>query len=239
MNSPTDAAPGVRHTPSVPALVPNGGEGRSWSLVAGLITLIAVPSIASVLRVVEVAGGPQLLPENPRITASPAPLVLHVITAVFFAIVGALQFPARLRRRHKGSHRRVGRVLVGAGLLVAVTGLWMTLFYADAPGGVGLWTVRLMVGAGMGVSLVLGYAAIRRGDVLSHRAWMIRAYALAVGAGTQTVTEGVSQSVLGVNDVSKFLGTTAGWILNVVVAEWFIRRRASSGVAQGPRTREL
>jgi uncharacterized membrane protein len=227
MTSPTDAAPGLPQRPSLPPLAPNGGGGRTWSLVAGLIALIAIPSIASVLRVVEVAGGPQLLPDNPRITASPAPLVVHVITAVFFAILGALQFPARLRRRHTGLHRRIGRVLVGAGLLVAVTGLWMTLFYADAPGGVGLWTVRLLVGTGMGVSLVLGYAAIRRGDLLSHRAWMIRAYALAVGAGTQTVTEGVSQSLLGVNDVSKFVGTTAGWILNVVVAEWFIRRRAS------------
>ena len=215
---------------------PTASRGRpGWPIVVGLVALVAIPSIASALRVVEVAGGPQLLPENPRITASPAPLVVHVISAVFFAIVGALQFASRLRRRHPQWHRRAGRVLVPAGLLVAVTGLWMTLFYADAPGGAALWTVRLVVGATTAVCLVLGFAAIRRGDVPSHRAWMIRAYALTVGAGTQTITEGITQSLLGVNDLSKFLGTTAGWVINAAVAEWLVRRPARPvGLPGGP-----
>ena len=226
MTSPTDAPPGVLHTSSVPRPATNGGGGSGWHVVAGPIALVAIPSIASVLRVVEAFGGPQLLPENPRITASPAPLVVHVISAVFFAVVGALQFPTRLHRRHPGWHRRSGRVLIGAGMVVAVTGLWMTLFYTDAPGGAALWTVRLVVGAATGTSLILGFAAIRRGDVRSHRAWMIRAYALMVGAGTQTMTEGVSQFVLGFTDLGKFLGTTAGWVVNVAIAEWLVRRTA-------------
>lgn len=230
MTTPPDAARRVRPSPGAsPA-----SRGRpSWRIVAGLIALVAIPSIASALRVVEVAGGPQLLPENPRITASPAPLVVHVISAVFFAIGGALQFPSRLRRRHPRLHRRAGRVLLPAGLLVAVTGLWMTLFYADAPGGAALWTVRLVVGSATAVCLVLGFAAIRRGDVPSHRAWMIRAYALTVGAGTQTITEGITQSLLGVNDLSKFLGTTAGWVINAAVAEWLVRRPARPAVLSG------
>jgi hypothetical protein len=149
---------------------------------------------------------------------------VHVTSAVVFAVAGAWQFPGRFRSRHRGGHRTAGRVVVGAGLVVAITGLWMTLFYANAPGGVPLWTVRLVVSGATGVSLVLGFAAIRRRDIRSHRAWMIRAYALAVGAGTQTVTEGVSQSLLGVNDLSKFLGTTAGWVINAAIAEWLIRR---------------
>jgi hypothetical protein len=52
-----------------------------------------------------------------------------------------------------------------------------------------------------------------------------------VGAGTQTVTEGVTQSLLGVNDLSKFLGTSAAWVINAVIAECLVqcpsrRRRA-------------
>jgi hypothetical protein len=47
------------------------------------------------------------------------------------------------------------------------------------------------------------------------------------GCGHQTVTEGVSQSLLGFNDLSKFLGTTAGWVINAAVAEWLIRRRVN------------
>jgi uncharacterized membrane protein len=180
--------------------------------------------VAGVLRVLEVAGGPHLLPDNPRIAASPAPLVVHVVAAGVFALVGALQFPAHLRRRHRAWHRRAGRVLVPAGLLVAGSGLWMTLLYVDAPGGALLWTARLVVGSATATALVLGFAAIRRRDVPAHRAWMIRAYALSVGAGTQVITEGIGQALLGVNDLSKFVGVTAGWVVNIVVAEWIIRR---------------
>lgn len=224
-------------TGSAPELAPRSGRsagragrsrtGSGWAVPVALVGLITIPVVAGSLRVVEVAGGPALLPVNPRITASPVPLVVHVVAAAVFALVGAWQFPARMRRRHRGWHRRAGRVLVVAGLLVAGSGLWMTLFYVDAPGGTPLWAVRLVVASATGASLVLGFAAIRRRDVAAHRAWMIRAYALAVAAGTQTVTEGIGEALLGENDLSKFLGVTAGWVVNLAVAEWIIHRTGS------------
>src|SRR5690349_21487958 len=139
MTTPTRPARGTGRSRQVR---PASTTGRpSWPVVAGLIALIAFPTLASALRVIEVTAGVQLLPENPRITASPAPLVVHVTSAVVFAVAGAWQFPGRFRSRHRGGHRTAGRVVVGAGLVVAITGLWMTLFYANAPGGVPLWTV--------------------------------------------------------------------------------------------------
>lgn len=90
-----------------------------------------------------------------------------------------------------------------------------------------MWAVRLVVGSATALSLVLGFGAIRRRDISTHRAWMIRAYALSVGAGTQMMSEGIGESLLGVNDTSKFLGSTAGWLINLAVAEWIIRRPAA------------
>jgi uncharacterized membrane protein len=226
LHAGTDSGTGLgTDSGSVPKPGPRSRDGSSWRIPIALIALIVIPVTAGALRVLEVTGGPHLLPDNPRITASPAPLVIHVVAAAVFALVGALQFSARLRRRHRGWHRRAGRVLVPAGLLVAGSGLWMTLFYPDAPGGALLWTVRLVVGSAIAVSLVLGFSAIRRRDVAAHRAWMIRAYALSVAAGTQTVTEGIGQALLGHNDLSKFVGVTAGWVVNAAVAEWIIRRQ--------------
>lgn len=100
------------------------------------------------------------------------------------------------------------------------------LLYDDAPGGNGLWLARLLVGSAISVSLVLGFAAIRRRDLAAHRAWMIRAYALCVAAGTQALTEVIAEALLGVDDVSKSLGATAGWVINAAIAEWIIRRPA-------------
>lgn len=217
-----------------------GPAGRSsWGVPVVLVLLSLVPVTAGVLRIVEISGGPQLLPDNPRVDASPAPVVFHVVAAASYALVGALQFSARLRRRHPGWHRKAGRVLVATGLVVAVSGLWLTLLHPGAPGGAWLWSVRLVVGSAMGASLVAGIWAIRRRDIVAHRAWMIRAYSLALGAGTQVFTEGLGEAALGTGDTSKAVSLSAGWIINAVVAEWVIRRpdrlrRRSSRPALAP-----
>jgi uncharacterized membrane protein len=203
-----------------------GRGGPSYAVPGALVLLSLVPLVAGSVRLVEVFGGPALLPTNPRVDASPAPVVVHVVAAAVYALVGAFQFSARLRRRHRGWHRGAGRVLVGAGLLVALSGLWMTLFYAGAPGGALLWAVRLVVGSAMAAALVLGFTAIRRRDIAAHRAWMIRAYALGLGAGTQIFTEGIGKAAFGDGDLSKAVSVSAGWLLNAAVAEWVIRRPA-------------
>ena len=115
-------------------------------------------------------------------------------------------------------------MLVPAGLVVAGSGLWMTLFYAGAPGGALLWAIRLLVGSAMATSIVLGFTAIRRRDIAAHRAWMIRAYALGLGAGTQTVTQGIGEGVFGAGDLSTALSLGCAWLINAAVGEWVIRR---------------
>ncbi|WP_148571894.1 DUF2306 domain-containing protein [Nocardioides caldifontis] len=200
---------------------------RSGSLVpVPLILLSLIPLVAGALRLVEIAGGPQVMPANPRVEAVPAPVVAHVLGAAGYALVGAFQFPARFRRHHRTWHRRAGRVLVVAGLVVALSGLWMTLFYPDAPGGLLLWSVRLVASSAMAAALVLGSAAIRRRDISAHRAWMIRAYALGLGAGTQAITEGIGEAVAGSGDLTKAVSMGSAWILNALVAEWIVRRPA-------------
>ena len=110
----------------------------------------------------------------------------------------------------------------------------MTLAYPDAPGGALLWAVRLVVGSATATCIILGINAIRRRDVAAHRAWMIRAYALAVAAGTQAFTQGVGEGIFGTSDLSTALSVTSGWVINLAVAEWIIRR---SGVRRARRAR--
>jgi len=201
-------------------------ERPGWRLPVTLIALSLIPVIAGSLRLIEIAGGAQLLPDNPRIDASPVPVVFHVVGAATYAFLGAFQFSARLRRRRPGWHRRVGRVLVVAGSMVALSGLWMTLFYSGAPGGALLWAVRLTVSSAMFVFIIAGFAAVRRRDFSAHRAWMIRAYALALGAGTQIFTQGIGDAAFGTGDLSRALSLTSAWVLNAAVAEWAVRRHA-------------
>jgi uncharacterized membrane protein len=196
-----------------------------WRVQVGLIGLAVIPVVAGTLRLVEVFGGPSSLPDNPRIAASPAPVVVHIIGGGLFLVVGAFQFSAPVRRRYPSWHRRAGRVLMTLGLGAAFAALWMTLLYPTQTGtGVLLYLFRLAFGSAMAASIILAFRAIRRRDVAQHRAWMTRAYALALGAGTQTITIGVGEGIFGKSVLSTDLSTAVGWIINLAVAEYVIRR---------------
>ena len=193
-----------------------------------LIALVAIPAVAGSLRLVGLAGGPLLLPANPRMTASPLPVFVHVLSAVPYAVLGAFQFSSRLRRRHPRWHRASGKLVVALGLLVAVSGLWMTLFYARQPGtGELAYLFRLTFGSALAACILLGFSAIRRGDVATHQAWMTRGYAIALAAGTQTFTLAIGPAVFGPGALTKDLSLGAAWLVNLAVAEVVIHRSAA------------
>lgn len=203
----------------------------AWWVPASLIALAVIPVGAGTARLVEMFAGSGVLPVEPRFTAAPTPVVVHIVAATAYALLGAFQFSAGIRRRRPGWHRRAGRVLVPLGLAVALSGLWMTLFYAPKEGtGDLLYLFRLLAGSAMAVSIVLGFAAVRRRDIARHRAWMTRAYALALGAGTQAFTVGFGEAAFGSGVVRTDLMLGAGWVVNLAVAEWVIRRSSARGV---------
>jgi hypothetical protein len=103
----------------------------------------------------------------------------------------------------------------------------MTLFSARAPGsGDLLYAFRLLFGSAMLGSIVLGFAAIRRGEVQRHRAWMMRAYAIALGAGTQALTLGFGAMIGGPpSELRGALLMGAGWVINLAIAEWALGKR--------------
>jgi uncharacterized membrane protein len=209
--------------------------GRSAWVPFALITLVLIPAIFGTLRLIGLAGGPELVPADPRFTASPVPLVVHIASAVTYAVLGAFQFSAPLRRHRPGWHRAAGRLAVLLGLAVALSALWMNQFYPRQPGTGDLsYVFRLAFGAGMLTCLLLGFTTIRRGDVARHRAWMTRAYALALGAGTQVFTKGIGPAVFGSSELTLDLSLGAGWVINLAVAEYVIRRAGRRRAPQPP-----
>jgi Predicted membrane protein (DUF2306) len=83
---------------------------------------------------------------------------------------------------------------------------------------------RLLAGFGMALSLILGYRAVRYCKIQAHRVWMMRSYALGMGAGTQVLTHLAWFVYSGdptTNQRALLMGE--GWAINLAVAEWFIR----------------
>src|SRR5688572_8155755 len=50
-----------------------------WLLPAGLIMLSFIPFVAGIFRVVGLASGAEVTPENARFFAVPLPVVLHIL----------------------------------------------------------------------------------------------------------------------------------------------------------------
>ncbi|MCR2762487.1 DUF2306 domain-containing protein [Microbacterium sp. zg.B48] len=203
---------------------------RDWLIPLGLIALSLVPVVAGASRVASLATGVELTPDNARFVGMPLPVILHIVGSTTYCLLGAFQFQTSFRRRHPRWHRLSGRILIPMGLVAALSGLWMTAFYAlPATDGGLLPLVRWVFGLGMVAAIALGVATVLRREFAMHRAWMIRAYAIGIAAGTQVFTTLPWVLAVGAQDATaKTITMTAGWILNLAVAEWIIRRRPTS-----------
>ena len=198
-----------------------------WLIPAGLIALAFIPVAAGTARLVMLAGGAAVTPENARFIAAPIPVVLHIVSVTIYCVIGAFQFAPGFRRNHPRWHRISGRILVPVGLVAALSGLWMAMTYAIVPpDNALLHAFRLLAGSGMALSLMIGFVAIRRRDVERHQGWMRRAYAIGQGAGTQAITQLPVILLFGpMDDMAKALAMGGAWVLNLCVAEWLIGRR--------------
>jgi hypothetical protein len=205
-----------------------------WLIPVGLILLNLIPIISGSLRLTQLGGGPELIPQADRFTVFPWPVVTHIVSATLYSIVGAFQFLPGLRRGRRSWHKLAGRVLIPAGFLVAMSGMWMGAF-SDLPAGDGplLFVFREIFGGFMLLSLVLGVRAILQRRFAVHGAWMTRAYAIGVGAGTQALfLIPVSMMLGSSHELGRAVTMALAWIANLGVAELAIRRRARAEAAR-------
>jgi uncharacterized membrane protein len=177
----------------------------------------------------------------------------HIVMGGVALVLGPLQFWRGLRTRHPRVHRWTGRTYLVAVAIASVSGLVIAV--VNDAGFVGFF--------GFGALAVLwfvtgwrAYRAIRRRDVDSHRAWMMRNFALTYAAVTLRIWlpllilfQVLVPPAPGTDFEAVFANAYAAvpflcWIPNLIVAEWLIRRRglpsyrlnAATPVSRAPRT---
>ncbi len=197
-----------------------------WMFLAIIFLYSFVPTFGGLFRIAELVGGSTMMPENPRALAHSPPIILHILSSFLFCLLGALQFLPSIRRNYLGLHRMMGRVVAAAGCISALTGLWMTHFYAFPPELQGplLYWVRVVLSLSMFGLIMWAIIAIRSCNIIAHRAAMLRAYAIGQGASTQAMLGigwivAVGTEPLGpLRDAMMVLA----WCLNLLMAELLI-----------------
>ncbi len=201
---------------------------RMKNFTAGLMVVLSVGIALFSLRYLVLPETAPLLKLKTGVFRTA--LLVHAGASLIALAVGPFQFSSRLRQRSPRVHRGLGYVYFGG---VCIGGGMGLLSATGAEGGlstrVGFFLLGLCwVGSGW-----KALAAIRRGDVVGHREWMVRNFALTFAAVTLRLWLPALTAATG--SFLEAYRTVAWlcWVPNAIVAEILLRsgsdRRANRG----------
>lgn len=201
---------------------------RPVPLALALAAATFIPVTVALVRSVQVPLG--LWPEgSARLAVAPLAWGLHATAGAAFGLAGPVQFVRARRHRFGLVHRVAGWLFLIAGLGLGLSGLVM-LARVEAPSTPVISVARGLFGAALIVALGRAVAAIRVRDLVRHRAWAIRAYAIGMGSGTVALPFLPLVLVTG----RPPLGLAADlvfvlwWAANIALADVIARRLSSS-----------
>uniref|UniRef100_UPI0040487D0F DUF2306 domain-containing protein n=1 Tax=Yoonia sp. TaxID=2212373 RepID=UPI0040487D0F len=169
--------------------------------------------------------------DTARLATAPIPHFAHALGGVVFGLLGPLQFGRVLARKYGKLHRVMGRVFVAAGALLSLSTLGLLWRFPDGASAL-VSGSRLVFGVALGVALIKAMLAIRARNFTAHRNWMIRAYALGIGATAVSMVFIPIYAITGApptglaSDVA-FIGS---WTICVIIAEIIIRKITPSNM---------
>ncbi|MFN2501390.1 MAG: DUF2306 domain-containing protein [Pyrinomonadaceae bacterium] len=212
---------------------------RSSLLVLVMGLLITIGVAAALARAWAVVYGDEAarflvstLPEGMRDEAkdfnmwfagNPVLTLMHIVPGALFLLAAPVQFIGPVRTRYAKLHRWSGHILILTAILVAISGLRMaTVFpfggWAPALAAITAGTVFLF-------ALAKAYTAIRTGDYVRHREWMIRMFAIGIGIAVVRVIGLTIYTATGSGfaDMAGWAFWT-GWLTSIAAAELWIRQ---------------
>jgi uncharacterized membrane protein len=186
-----------------------------WGTVAVLAGFISVVS----LRLL--SFNPEALSEElrPNLINHPIVFYAHTVVAPLALLFGVWQFLPATRR--SSYHRWAGRLYVVCVAFASIAGFVIAT----------TTEIGLRAGAGFMILAVLWFIATttayfwaRTGNFVRHRVWMIRSYALTCAAITLRIILPAG-TTLGASFADSYIVAAWGsWIINLLIAEWIIRR---------------
>jgi uncharacterized membrane protein len=157
------------------------------------------------------------------------PLRLHIAGGMGALLAGPWQFSEKLRARALNLHRWLGRFYLVEVALGSIAGFAMAAVSQEG------WPTHL----GFGTLAVLwfftglqAYRMVRRGNIVAHRHWMIRNFALTLAAITLRNYMPLMLFALHWSFRSAYITVSwLCWIPNLLVAEWMVQRSSSQEAA--------
>ncbi len=172
------------------------------------------------------------LSQNPPITSVynirylniPVLMGMHIIAGMIYIVLGVIQFIAWIRRKHIQFHKALGWTLAVCGIVSGIFGIISSALMPSVIMGSGQFSIYVF-GTLFVVFIAMGVYRIKTGNIVEHRKWMIRAYAVGlaiVNARIYVIIMMTTSTYFhGIEPFSPAL--TFAWISNLMLAEFWIR----------------
>lgn len=148
---------------------------------------------------------------------------VHVFTSMLALLAGFTQFFPQLLRRMPGLHRWMGRAYVVNVCLVTGPASLIMGFYAN--GGLTSRVAFITLAIAWLLTTALGWRTAVRRQWDRHREWMMRSYALTLSALTLRAWKYLLVLLFDPRPMDVYrLVAWLGFVPNLLVAEWLIRR---------------
>ncbi len=140
-----------------------------------------LPYLLNSMQDIATNGGEIAANYAPRPGWLHAVFTAHIVFGGLALLLSPVQLAARVRARIPRLHRVVGRVVLTSIVVAGAAGLVLATVNAAGPiGTAGFGALALL----WVTFALLGLRAILRRDVVSHRRWMLRAFAMTYAAVT-------------------------------------------------------
>jgi uncharacterized membrane protein len=204
----------------LPRRRPSGrGLAALGPLALGLAALLC--QLVGLYAVALAASGFRLLPADIAANGFPVALKAHIVTAGVALLLVPWQLVPAMRRRAPRAHRLIGRGYVVAALMGGLSGFlaaFQTRFGPVAAGGFAvlgiLWTA----------TTAAALVSARRGDLVAHRRWALRSFALGFAAVTLRVYLPVAGAA-GITFATAYpFIAWLSWVPNLLLTEYLLGR---------------
>src|SRR5579864_919785 len=150
------------------------------------------------------------------------PLRLHIAGGMGALLAGPWQFSQKLRARALNFHRWLGRFYLLEVALGSIAGFAMATVSAEGlPTHVGFGTLAVM----WFFTGLQAYRMVKAGNIVAHRQWMIRNFALTLAA--VTLRNWMPLMLFALHWPFRPTYITVSWLCwvpNLLIAEWLVHR---------------
>src|SRR6202453_3291070 len=139
-------------------------------------------------------------------------LIPHTLAGIFALLIGPINFSSRIRERHLKLHRTLGLVYVASVFVGSFTGI------ALAAGRPGLPGTSMQATAWM-VCTTAAFLAARNRQIVAHRQWMARSYAVTFTFVSSRVLNLVPAYWSHLGDVLSAVGVIAFTLASLLIVD--------------------